>query len=38
MALKQKLTYDDYAAVPDDGKRYELLAGDLSVVLKAGSD
>ena len=32
MALKQKLTYDDYAALPDDGKRYELLAGELYVV------
>ena len=32
MALKQKLTYDDYAALPDDGKRYEVLAGELYVV------
>lgn len=26
------LTYDDYAAMPDDGKRYELLGGRLAVV------
>ena len=32
MVLKQKFTYDDYAALPDDGKRYELLAGELYVV------
>lgn len=32
MATKTKLTYDDYAALPDDGKRYELLAGELYMV------
>jgi hypothetical protein len=32
MATKTKLTYDDYAALPDDGKRYEVLAGELYVV------
>jgi Uma2 family endonuclease len=32
MGTRSKLTYDDYAALPDDGKRYELLAGDLYVV------
>jgi Uma2 family endonuclease len=26
-----KLTYDDYVALPDDGKRYEILDGDLAV-------
>ena len=29
--LKQKLDYDDYARIPPDGKRYELLEGDLYV-------
>ena len=29
MSTKTKLTYDDYAALPDDGRRYELLAGEL---------
>jgi Uma2 family endonuclease len=32
MTLKEKLTYDDYAALPDDGKRHELVAGELYVV------
>jgi Uma2 family endonuclease len=32
MATRTKLTYDDYAALPDDGKRYEVLAGELYVV------
>lgn len=31
MAAKTLLTYDDYAALPDDGCRYELHAGELSV-------
>ena len=26
-----KLTYDDYAALPEDGKRYELIEGELYV-------
>ena len=25
------LTYEDYAALPDDGKRYELHEGELSL-------
>lgn len=29
--LKQKLDYSDYARIPPDGKRYELLAGELYV-------
>ncbi len=29
--LKQKLDYDDYARIPPDGKRSELLEGDLLV-------
>jgi hypothetical protein len=32
MATRTNLTYDDYAALPDDGKRYEVLAGALYVV------
>jgi Uma2 family endonuclease len=32
MAIRTKLTYDDYAALPDDGKRYEVLAGELYAV------
>jgi Uma2 family endonuclease len=30
------LTYDDYAALPDDGKRYELHEGELSVTPAPG--
>ena len=29
--LKRKLDYSDYVATPDDGKRYEILDGDLCV-------
>jgi Uma2 family endonuclease len=29
--LKQKLDYDDYSGIPPDGKRYEILEGDLYV-------
>lgn len=29
--LDLKLTYDDYAAMPDDGRRYQLIEGDLEV-------
>ncbi len=29
--LKRRLEYSDYAAIPPDGKRYEILRGDLSV-------
>jgi Uma2 family endonuclease len=31
MATKIKLTYQDYVLLPDDGKRYEILDGDLYV-------
>src|SRR5687768_9330125 len=34
---KTKLTYADYAALPDDGKRYELIDGEL-VELTSPSD
>src|SRR5438477_610647 len=30
------LTYEDYAALPDDGKRYELHEGELSVTPSPG--
>jgi Uma2 family endonuclease len=29
--VKTALTYEDYAALPDDGKRYEIFEGELSV-------
>lgn len=28
MAIARGLTYNDYIALPDDGKRYELIEGD----------
>lgn len=31
IGIKQRLDYEDYAKLPDDGKRYELLEGDLLV-------
>ena len=31
MAKTTRLTYDDYVALPDDGRRYELHAGELRV-------
>lgn len=31
MATRRKLTYQHYVLLPDDGKRYEILDGDLSV-------
>ena len=31
MSLKRKLDYEDYARLPDDGKRYEILDGELYV-------
>jgi hypothetical protein len=30
MGARTPLTYDDYAALPEDGKHYELLAGEIS--------
>ena len=32
MTAKTVLTYADYAALPDDGNRYELLDGELFVM------
>ncbi len=34
MALPTVMTYDDYAAMPDDGNRYELHEGRLSLIPK----
>jgi len=34
---KLKLTYDDYCALPDDGRRYELLDGELSLTPSPGT-
>jgi hypothetical protein len=34
----QRLTYEDYAALPDDGRRYELHEGELSVTPSPGTD
>lgn len=33
-----RLTYEDYAALPDDGRRYELHEGELSVTPSPGLD
>jgi len=35
-AVKVVLTYADYVALPDDGKRYEILDGELSVTAAPG--
>ena len=32
MSTTAKVTYDDYAALPDDGKRYEVIDGELLLV------
>jgi Uma2 family endonuclease len=37
MATRIVLTYADYAAIPNDGKRYELYEGDLSVTPAPGT-
>lgn len=37
MTDKAVLTYRDYAALPDDGRRYEILDGELSVTPAPGS-
>jgi Uma2 family endonuclease len=34
--VKVVLTYEDYAALPNDGKRYEILDGELSVTAAPG--
>jgi Uma2 family endonuclease len=37
MTSRVTLTYEDYAALPDDGKRYELHEGELSVTPAPGT-
>jgi Uma2 family endonuclease len=37
MAARTGLTYADYAAIPDDGRRYELRGGELSVTPAPGT-
>jgi Uma2 family endonuclease len=37
MPTRAILTYQDYAALPDDGRRYELHQGDLSVTPAPGT-
>jgi Uma2 family endonuclease len=36
MSTRVRLTYEDYAALPDDGRRYELYEGELSVTPAPG--
>jgi Uma2 family endonuclease len=36
MTTRVRLTYEDYAALPDDGRRYELHQGELSVTPGPG--
>ena len=38
MTTRMRLTYEDYAALPDDGRRYELHEGELSVTPSPGTD
>jgi Uma2 family endonuclease len=37
MALRTILTYEDYAALPADGRRYEIHEGELSVTPAPGT-
>jgi Uma2 family endonuclease len=34
--MKPRLTYTDYVALPDDGRRYEILVGELAVTPAPG--
>jgi len=38
MMTRVRLTYEDYAVLPDDGRRYELHEGELSVTPAPGLD
>jgi Uma2 family endonuclease len=38
MTTRVRLTYEDYAALPDDGRRYELHEGELSATPAPGID
>jgi len=37
-SVRVVLTYEDYAALPNDGKRYEILDGELNVTPAPGRD
>jgi Uma2 family endonuclease len=37
MTTRVRLTYEDYAVLPDDGRRYELHEGELSVTPSPGT-
>jgi hypothetical protein len=37
MSARVILTYDDYAALPDDGRRYELYEGELVLIPASSS-
>jgi hypothetical protein len=37
MPMRVDLTYSDLAALPDDGRRYELYRGELSVTPSRGT-
>ena len=37
MAIRTTLTYEDYAALPSDGRRYEIHDGELSVTAAPGT-
>src|ERR1700693_1267029 len=37
MAIRTVLTYEDYAALPADGRRYEIHEGELSVTPAPGT-
>jgi Uma2 family endonuclease len=38
MTTRVRLTYEDFAALPDDGRRYELHEGELSVTPAPGTE
>jgi Uma2 family endonuclease len=38
MTTRVRLTYEDYAALPDAGRRYELHEGELSVTPAPGTN
>jgi len=38
MTTRVRLNYEDYAALPDDGRRYELHEGELSVTPAPGTN
>jgi len=38
MTTRVVLTYRDYAALPNDGRRYEIHEGELSLTVRAAGD